>query len=108
MGGVPPLVDKFININLNVQDPNYSAVYGNPYLRAGDTLNYRDTYDQNFLTDEPLVTNSLYRPTTMTGTLRHSPPETNGTLRPSPPGGAVDAKYIIRQDLLSSSLATHV
>ena len=100
------LADKYVNINLNIQDPNYSAVYGNPYLRAGDTLSYRDTYDQNFLTDEPIVTNSLYRPT---GPLRHSPPDTNGGVRPSPPaGGAVDAKYIIRQDLLSSSLATHV
>ena len=79
-----PLADKFRNSKLTVQDPHYSAVYGNPYLRSAiDGPYYGDIYEQNYTTDEIMY-------------------------NPSPGNGAVHAQYVIRQDLLGNSLATHV
>ena len=110
-----PLSDKFRNINLNVQDPHYSAVYGNPYLRSAvEGAYYSDTYDQNFAPDDPLVPSNVYRPSA--GVVGDYRPNAGvvGDYRPSPgvvdyrPNGVVDAQYIIRQDLLGSGLATHV
>ena len=77
-------MDKFRNISLNVQNPHYSAVYGNPYLRSAiDGPYYGDVYESNYTPDEVMYS-------------------------ASPGNGAVHAQYVIRQDILGSSLATHV
>jgi hypothetical protein len=95
------------NANLNVRDPHYSAVYGNPYLR---TSLVEQTY---LLTDEgpdyPPTAESPYHPA-------YGDRQNNGGGHPvygmysvTPGGsGSVPAHYIIRNDQLKNSLATHV
>jgi hypothetical protein len=95
----------FSNANLNVRDPHYSAVYGNPYLR---TSLVEQTY---LLNDEgpdyPPPAESPYHPAY--GDRQNGGHPVYGMYSVTPGGsGSVPAHYIIRNDQLKNSLATHV
>ena len=102
----------FSNANLNVRDPHYSAVYGNPYLRSS-------LVEHSYLLNDEAAEPGLYPPpgrgespyppyvdsqNSGGGSLHHQ----YGMYSVTPGGGSVPSHYIVRHDQLNNSLATHV
>ena len=106
------------NANLNVRDPHYSAVYGNPYLRTSlAEHSYLLTDETPELLYPSPPHDSPYPPyaESQNGGSLHRPHQqpvygmysvTSATAGGG--GSVVPAHYIVRHDQLNSSLATHV